>query len=151
VNEDVVFLAQALRETPLAWIADEIESEIARGRMVEKTYTEPGKKRKKTATTVEDYSDQQQLEIALHCIANYITVTPHVWKNAVARLAKNVKGSDTNEPVHVVLADATNTPFAPFQSDFGAISQRLYRLLRDAWPAGAENFDSRFAMPEESK
>jgi len=150
MNHDVVALLEALRATPLAWIADEVEAEIAVGRLVEKTYSEPGQTRRRTGTTVQDFNDEEQLEIALHCLANYLLVTPHVWDKAVGILRKSVK-TDGVALGNVSIADATGHVFEPFSAEYGGHARRLFGLLREAWPAGPQDFENKFSVPEEAK
>lgn len=150
MNQDVVVLLDALRRTALAWIADEIEHEIAVGRLVEKTYSEPGQTRRRMATTVQDYDDQEQLEITLHCLANYLLVTPHVWREGVASLKESVQAESLGLG-QIMIADAAGQAFTPFTAEYGAHAQRLFGLLREAWPAGAQDFEGKFHAPEESK
>lgn len=146
MNQDVTALLETLRETPLAWIADEIENEIAVGQLVEKTYTEPGQTRQRTATTVQDYNDKEQLEITLHCLSNYLLVTPLVWQEAVKSLRKRVKTHEANMG-QVMITDPAGQAFTPFTADYEEHAQRLYRLLREAWPGGGPEFDLQFQPP----
>lgn len=110
MNEDVVTLLAALRRTPLSWIADEIENEIAVGRLVEKIYGAPGRKRRIRATTVQDYDDEAQIEITLHCLANYLLVTPHYGRTLPLRIGREYLGLGTEFSIRVkaLVANADN-------------------------------------------
>ncbi|MCA9628652.1 MAG: hypothetical protein KC766_13330 [Myxococcales bacterium] len=113
-REYLTHLLGALRESDLGWIADEIEAELAAGRMVEKDI-ESG--RVKKGLSVEEFGDDERLAIALRITLERVQVGYAVWQETTELLQRRL-GVQSVEFVDVkgVLAER----FEPFAVGFGA-------------------------------
>ncbi len=79
--ECLSYLLRALRESPLQWIGEEVEAQIAAGRIVEKEWCASAK-RVETGLAVEGYSDREKSSIALHVLRERVQVAYASWIDA---------------------------------------------------------------------
>ena len=107
-------LLRALRDEGLGWIADEVEAEIAAGRMVERSL-ESG--RVKKGLSVEQFSDDEQLAIALRITLERVQVGHAVWLETADRLRRRL-GLQSVDFVEV--KGEHGVPFEPFLPGFAS-------------------------------
>ncbi len=170
MTEDSIEIIKMLREARFGWIADELVESLALGRQTVKEFRELGSTRATKATTIEPFSPEQEMELVVETLAQYFIVMPAAWAAARARFARTdtfgevqiesqlvsslqlPRGEDENVFVALGVAGDGEDAFHEFSREYqGETLPALRRVLMKLWPAGPDDFDSRFSEPEERK
>lgn len=116
-------LLGALKENGLGWIAEEIEAEIAAGRMLEKTIEGS---RVKSGLAVEEFTDNEQLAIAMRIVLERAQVGHAVWLETTELLHRRL-GVQAVEYVDVKGEESSR--FEPFSVGFDHVLDELASVL----------------------
>jgi hypothetical protein len=119
-------LLSSLRQAKLEWIADEIEHEITAGaRLVEREWSEAGKRSEQRGLTLQEFSDNERLMVALRILWERTRVASALVEDTEQYLKLRVKAQG------VLLIDPDDgQPFKPFERGFSTAVEELERLLR---------------------
>jgi hypothetical protein len=162
MNETSIEIVKMLRDARLGWIADELVESLALGKQVTKHYREPGAARATRATTIEPFSDDEELELVVETLAQYFLVLPEAWDRGSAWFAnprhfQNIDEEDLSpstspaDPAKLGITGDGDSPFQTFSREYRQNTlPRLRKTLADLWPAGRDDFHRRF-QPEETK
>ncbi len=135
-REYFLHLLSTLRGASLGWIADEIEAEVAAGRLVEKEWREPGR-RAETGLAVEEFSEDDRLMIALRIVWERTRVAYALWVDTDEYLRKRLGA----QSVSFVDADEQQ-PYKPFTQAFpDALSELEHTLQQVAGECRLEGPD----------
>lgn len=118
-------LLRSLRESRMSWLAEEIEHEIAAGRVVEKEWREVGSRRSESGLAVEDYSESQKLRVALEILMERVQVAHALWEEST----RQIKDRLSVREVSFLDAD-TGQRFQPFTQDFDQALAAFEEMLR---------------------
>lgn len=148
-NEDIAEVLRVLRANGISWIADEIEERILAGTVERKR--QEGKRRGQYDDP-RALTDDEQVEVLLRALRNYLVVLPKAWNSAVETLTGVTEGRDLSNASSVeaqaVAAAVTLAPpgtgvasISVVPREAAKLSVQLDGLLRRAWPAGAAEYD----------
>lgn len=144
MNRDVEQINTTLREQRLDWMADEVEMTIARGKRITKDTPQPkGGASRLNETMVVPLSDEEQEEVLIRILRNYLVQLEDTWNSAQQTFAEEL---DTRGRAAVTLSvtePANERPIPLFATDSGAPRHKLDQLLRRAWPGGADDYQKR--------
>lgn len=123
---EVSLILSTLRNSPVSWMADEIEATIQRGKVVEKEYIEiRGRKPSVGSETVPLTSDEQ-LQIALETIKNYFVVLYDAWIQAQNELPQLL----TDRSLQITIAEGDESvSVRPFSDQYEQERSRLDELI----------------------
>jgi hypothetical protein len=141
MNQDVAELLSTLRESNLAWMADEIATTINNGKVIQKSYRETGTQgRTKRGTQSVPFTDDEQLEVTLVTIKRYMVDLEESWDTANAEFQLNVK-AEGDLPVQVIIIPPEGgRAMEPFGPEGALHRRKLTGLIAQAWPGGTEDF-----------
>jgi hypothetical protein len=123
-REYLEHLLRTLRESEMGWIAEEIEAEIATGRLVERD-VEGGRSRKGLA--VEELDSGERLAIALRILLELAQVGHAVWLEQTELLHRRL-GAQAVE--YVDIRGEESERFEPFTGGFDRAADELATVLR---------------------
>lgn len=146
----------ALRQGGMGWIADEIESAIQAGKLVDQAkrnlsddvsfeeieFSDLGhnakKKTKEELLEVAPLTDIEKLKTTLRTIQHYVVGLEKTWSRAKADIKRCI-GKDN---VEVQITDAFTMEKIPiFEEAFAQLCKKMDGLLNQAWPEGVEPYD----------
>lgn len=142
-NADITMILEALRETGLSWIADEIETAIRTGKQVSKEtqrYQQLGfgATRAKSASRKEEivtvpFDGDEQMSITTQTLRNYLVTLHKVWDSARRNLSEFVREPELTV---VITFPDTEEPLTPFYRDYEEDSRKLDAMLRHLMSKG---------------
>lgn len=133
IDDDVAEILDLLRESPLAWMADEIESGISEGKLEEvdgdtlEFSLEPRRRgpRPRLYKTFPLNRDEQR-SVALRTIKTYLADVPDMWVKAQHTISEEMD-------VRIeVLSEEGSTVVTPFDETYYVQTERLRGLLEEA-------------------
>ena len=146
----------ALRQGKMGWIADEVESVIQGGKLVDQAERELSthfslkglefsgrgnnlkKKKKEKLLEVEPLTEIEKLKITLRTIQHYVVGLEKTWSSAQTGIQECL---DQNN-MKVVITDVFTTEEIPiFEQNFTNLCEKIDSLLDEAWPEGNEPYD----------
>lgn len=110
-REVFIYLLECLRGSQMGWIAEEIEAEVATGRLVEKE-TMLGR-RAESGLALQEFSEPERLEIALRIVSERARVGYSLWRDAQTYLGRVL---DVDQVTFAEDDGPSVSP--PFESDF---------------------------------
>lgn len=122
-REYLEHLLRTLRESEMGWIAEEIEAEIATGRLVERD-VEGGRSRK--GLGVEEFGDGERLAIALRILLERAQVGHAIWVEQTDLLHRRL-GVQAIE--YVDIREEQSVKFEPFTPAFDRAVDELAVVL----------------------
>ncbi|MEY2494673.1 MAG: hypothetical protein QOJ45_1165 [Verrucomicrobiota bacterium] len=139
MNNDVERINATLREQRLGWIADEIEMTIARGKPI----TKDSPRGKPKETMVVPLSPEEEEEVLIRVLRNYLVEVEDIWRSAEATFAEEVS-EHGNAPIALSITEAASDRSVPlFDVETEMPRRKLDELLRQAWPGGPEDYPRR--------
>lgn len=138
----------ALRDADLGWIADEIDAEFSAGRMIEKTV----EGRQKSGLTVEEFTEDERLGIAMRIVLERTQVAYAVWLETRDLLHQRV---DLQAVKYVEVTGENSSTFEPFTTDFETAADELAvvfgRVAAECGLFGSEDVHRLTARPSRLK
>lgn len=147
-NSDVATLIKALQDprTGLNWLALEILGLIQEGKTSQKSYLEPGQKRRKSGQTTEPYTETEEMGVALAVLDSRIVAPMDYWEKALELADEATKKPTTptggigviprrpRVPIKLSLIDdlRESQEFVPDEHEAKVIVMRLKELLAEA-------------------
>ena len=116
MNKNVREILEILRELPFAWIADEIELEIQKGKTQKKFQKDKNKYIKNETETLE-YSFKEQIRICLEFIDTYFMDLPKMWEETKNEFSNLFKEENDNYLVYLKILDSEGDIFKPFSNE----------------------------------
>ncbi len=121
-NDDVLAILNTLRESGMAWIADEIHDVIARGDARLDLADAPWERY--TQQETQRYSAEQQIRITLETLRMYLVDLPNAWESSRNEFRETLRIED------IELYDADDQRiFVPFGEDYRARYESLSTLI----------------------
>lgn len=87
IDPDVADILEEMRQNKLQWIADEVEHRIREGAVESSEFVASGAKTSKRFEAVRGFTSEEQVDVLLRAVRNYLLLPSEIWDEAQKNLA----------------------------------------------------------------